>query len=66
MFTTFIDKLDELGAIVEVKEGILRFYDPTEKLIADVQRGESCLYKMRMTQGEPECNQVRIYEKSRL
>lgn len=59
-------QLDESGARVEVKEGVIRIYDPTEKLIAKVLRGVNHLYTMRITQGELECNLVSICVKSRL
>lgn len=50
-----VGQLDENGATVEIKDGMLRVWDRNDKLLARIERGCNRLYVMRLDIAQPLC-----------
>ena len=50
-----LGQLDENGSRVEIKDGVLRIWDPRHRLLAKVNRGSNRLYVLHVQVAQPFC-----------
>lgn len=59
-----VGQLDEAGCRIEVEHGILKIHEPSNKLLARVQRSSMRLYLLDLNIGRPVCLSVKSEEEA--